>query len=103
MKNVHNKATIEAEITGLLNRKGFMPIDIPVVRINEGKSLDMFAETFKSPYDLAVMVDHALTEPDYTRSMVMFDSEEELLYVMFTTHNDTQLPEFLTAVALGNA
>lgn len=101
---VDTKESIEQDIRVLFDKRGYMPIDIPVVRIMEGYDLDMRARSVENAYEVAKLIGDCFRDTDvFKRCMIWLDDEMEVMYMMFTTHDDAALPEFLTMAVAGNA
>jgi hypothetical protein len=104
VRGIDTKETIERDIRELFDTRGYMPIDIPVVRVMEGYDLDMRARSFENAYEVAKIIADCFRDTDvFKRCMIWLDEEMEVMYMMFTTHEDAALPEFLTMAVAGNA
>ena len=104
VRGIDTKATIERDIRDLFNDRGYQPLDIPVIRVMEGYDLDMRARTFENAYEVAKIIADCFRDTDiFKRCMIWLDEEMEVMYMMFTTHEDAALPEFLTMAVAGNA
>lgn len=104
VRGIDNRETIERDIRALFSDRGYMPIDIPVIRIMEGYDLDMRARTFENAFEVAKIIADCFRDTDiFKRSFVWLDEELEIMYLMFTSSEDAALPEFLTMAVAGNA
>lgn len=104
MHGIDTRETIERDIRELFDSRGYMPVDIPVIRIMEGYDLDMRAKSFENAFELAKIIADCFRDTDvFKRAFVWLDEELEVMYLMFTTSEDAALPEFLTMAVCGNA
>ena len=104
VRGIDTKETIERDIRALFDDKGYLPIDIPVLRVMEGYDLDMRARTFENAYEVAKIIADCFRDTGvFKRAMIWLDEEMEVMYMMFTTHDDADLPEFLSMAVAGNA
>lgn len=104
VRGVHNRASIDTQLVDLFQTKGYLTREVPVVRVMEGYPLDMRARVFSTTFELSGIIADCFRDTDvFKRAMVHIDDDLKVLYLMFTTTNDAELPEFLTMAAIGNA
>ena len=104
VRGVHNRASVDTDLMDLFQTKGYLTRDIPVVRIMEGYPLDMRARVFINTLELADLIVDCFRDTDvFNRAMVHIDDDLKVLYLMFTTTNDVELPAFLTMAVQGCA
>ena len=103
VRGIDTRETIERDVRNLFDEKGYLPIDIPVVRVMEGYDLDMRARTFENAFEVAKIIADCFRDTDVFKRCMIWLDKMEVMYMMFTTHEDAALPEFLTMAVAGNA
>lgn len=100
-RGIDDREGIENIILDMLRNKGYSIEDLPVVRVMEGYDLNMRARTLSSAYELAKLIVDCFRDTDiFNRAMLMVS--DNVLFLMFTTHDDVTMPEFLTMAVQGN-
>jgi hypothetical protein len=104
VRGIDTRETIERDIRNLFDQRGYMPMDIPVMRVMEGYDLDLRARTFENAFEVAKIIADCFRDTDvFKRAFIWLDEELEVMYMMFTQSEDAALPEFLTMAVAGNA
>jgi len=99
----HSREEIEQALLMMFNRRGFLPIDIPVIRIMEGYDLDTRVRVFPYISELADQISDCFRDTDVFKRAIVLIDDCDVLFLMFTSSKDAQMPAIMDMAVVGNA